>query len=97
MSSIRLSIDAMTGFVSKEEVYALESEAAACQKALHDKSGKGNDFLGWVNLPLIHHRRRTLQNRRSRFLYKEECGNPGRYRDRRFLSGCTCRHRSAGQ
>ena len=51
MSSIRLSIDAITGFISKDEVYALESEAAACQKALHDKSGKGNDFLGWVNLP----------------------------------------------
>jgi len=51
MSSIQLSIDAITDFISREEVYALQPEAAACQTALHDKSGKGNDFLGWVNLP----------------------------------------------
>nr|WP_317856394.1 glucose-6-phosphate isomerase [Chakrabartyella piscis] len=30
---------------------AMSEEVLACHTALHEKTGKGNDFVGWVNLP----------------------------------------------
>ncbi len=48
---MKLSIDQITNFVSKEKVYANKEKATDCVKALYEKTGKGNDFLGWVKLP----------------------------------------------
>ncbi len=38
-------------FISKEALSALQADVERCHKALHEKTGKGNDFLGWVDLP----------------------------------------------
>lgn len=38
-------------FVSQAEINQLAAKAKECNKTLHDGTGKGNDFLGWVNLP----------------------------------------------
>jgi len=46
-----LNIDHITQFVSKEKVNARQDEALSFVKALYEKSGQGNDFLGWVQLP----------------------------------------------
>ncbi|HOT13637.1 MAG TPA: glucose-6-phosphate isomerase [Bacteroidales bacterium] len=51
MSTLNLSIDKIFDFVSKDKVYAFADECVKQNKALHEKTGKGNDFLGWVNLP----------------------------------------------
>lgn len=51
MNTIQLNIDKLSAFVAPEEVYALESQAMQSNQMLHDKTGAGNDFLGWVNLP----------------------------------------------
>ena len=48
---IKLSIDKTFGFVSEESVKAYEKEVARCNAMLHEGNGKGNDFLGWLNLP----------------------------------------------
>lgn len=48
---IKLTIDKAYGFVSKEAVAGYKAEVAKCQEMLHKGSGKGNDFLGWLNLP----------------------------------------------
>lgn len=37
--------------VLTEELYALQEEVTRCHHALHEKTGRGNDFLGWVDLP----------------------------------------------
>ena len=37
--------------VSAEAVNAYKEQVAACQKMLVKGTGKGNDFLGWMNLP----------------------------------------------
>lgn len=37
--------------VQKEELLALSAEVRRCHAALHNKTGKGNDFVGWVDLP----------------------------------------------
>lgn len=51
METIKLDIEKIFGFVPKETVYAYKKELEAHNTALDNKTGKGNDFLGWVNLP----------------------------------------------
>jgi glucose-6-phosphate isomerase len=38
-------------FVKDSHINDLKDKSLSMNRALHDKSGKGNDFLGWVNLP----------------------------------------------
>ncbi|MFI3173578.1 MAG: glucose-6-phosphate isomerase [Bacillota bacterium] len=38
--------------MTMEEIMAVEADVLACHKGLHEKTGKGNDFLGWVDLPI---------------------------------------------
>ncbi len=51
MEHIKLSIDKAYGFVSAEKVAAYKAEVNAANTVLHNGSGKGSDFLGWLNLP----------------------------------------------
>jgi glucose-6-phosphate isomerase len=51
MKNIKIDISKTFGFIAKEEIYSLQSEVSKCHSALLDKTGKGNDFLGWVHLP----------------------------------------------
>lgn len=39
------------GFAGQEDIEGFKSLAEEKNKALYDKTGKGSDFLGWVNLP----------------------------------------------
>ncbi len=51
MENIKLVIDKALGTVTRETVFALESKAQNGMEQLHRATGKGNDFLGWLNLP----------------------------------------------
>ena len=51
MENIKLSIDKAFGFVSNESVAAYEKQVAESNAKLHQGTGLGNDFLGWLNLP----------------------------------------------
>jgi glucose-6-phosphate isomerase len=51
MKNISLNIEKALGFISKDAVNAYEAQVKACGEALHNGTGKGNDFLGWLNLP----------------------------------------------
>ena len=48
---ISLNIEKTLGFISKENVFAYETQVKAAQEALENGTGKGNDFLGWLHLP----------------------------------------------
>ncbi len=37
---------------SKEEVAAMSERVIAAKKTLLEKTGEGNDFLGWIDLPV---------------------------------------------
>ena len=39
-------------FLSEEEVSAFQPKITEAHKALHEKTGAGNDFTGWVDLPV---------------------------------------------
>ena len=52
MSYIKLNLDNAMKFVSEEEVNKIKEEVVAAANVLVNQSGAGNDFLGWLNLPL---------------------------------------------
>ncbi len=41
-------------FVRADEVAMMEAQTTAAAKILADKSGAGNDFLGWIDLPVAY-------------------------------------------
>ena len=51
MENIKLSIDKAFGFVSETAVAGYKNQIAKANADLHNGTGKGNDFLGWLNLP----------------------------------------------
>ena len=51
MKNIKLDISCVTDFASCDELHLLQYEINRHHRALLQKTGKGNEFLGWVNLP----------------------------------------------
>lgn len=52
MSYVKLNLENAYKFVSSEQIEALKSEVVEAANVLVSQSGAGNDFLGWLNLPL---------------------------------------------
>ncbi|HUW91633.1 MAG TPA: glucose-6-phosphate isomerase [Bacteroidales bacterium] len=50
-SSITLNVHGITSFADADKLNALAGEAAVHLRSLRDGTGRGNDFLGWLNLP----------------------------------------------
>lgn len=53
MSTLNVDVKNVLSTVTAEQIEALNPEAAAGLKKLHDGTGAGADFLGWVNLPSV--------------------------------------------
>ena len=51
MQHIKLSIEKAFGFVSEQAVADYKTQVTNANAALHNGTGKGSDFLGWLNLP----------------------------------------------
>ena len=51
MKTIKVDISKVLGFVPKEDIFNFQEEIDRHHKSLLTKTGKGNEFLGWVNLP----------------------------------------------
>ena len=49
---IKLDISNVWGEISLPDLLALEPEVAAAHSTLTEKTGPGNDFLGWLDLPV---------------------------------------------
>ena len=50
--SITLNIDYLVKTISVSELEDMEIHVKKAHDALHNKTGKGNDYLGWLDLPL---------------------------------------------
>ena len=48
---MKLELNHILPFVSKEAIQAHESAVATVYNTVYNKTGAGNDFLGWVSLP----------------------------------------------
>jgi Glucose-6-phosphate isomerase len=51
MKQIGLDISKAIGLVSEKDIFSLSDAAEKANRQLEDGTGKGSDFLGWVNLP----------------------------------------------
>ncbi|MFW5872687.1 MAG: glucose-6-phosphate isomerase [bacterium] len=51
MENLKINIERIFEFVSKEDVFSYQEEVKKHIKDLENKTGKGNDYVGWVNLP----------------------------------------------
>jgi glucose-6-phosphate isomerase len=51
MENVKIDISKIFGFVPEKEVLNIAENARIAAEALENKTGKGNDFLGWVDLP----------------------------------------------
>lgn len=49
--SVKLNSKYVEKFIAPHELEGIKSQVEAASQALNDKSGLGNDFLGWVDLP----------------------------------------------
>jgi len=51
MERISLNLDKTFDFISKDSIFSYKEAIEKSNHALFNKTGKGNDFLGWTNLP----------------------------------------------
>lgn len=51
MINIKLELDQLYGFMPKEQVLSYEKQIYSAYRKIYNKTGAGNDFLGWVDLP----------------------------------------------
>ena len=51
MSNLKLDISKVYGFIPESSIFASEAKANEQLKKLYSKSGEGNDFVGWLDLP----------------------------------------------
>ena len=49
--SLKLNTKYLKDFVNADEMAGIKAQVEAAAQSLHSKSGLGNDFLGWVELP----------------------------------------------
>lgn len=49
--AMKLNANYVKGFLTDAEIEAVYPEIQAAHKTLHSGAGKGNDFLGWLELP----------------------------------------------
>lgn len=54
--SIHLDCRRVWPFINQHELDQLAGAVAAAHHSLHEKNGAGNDYLGWVDLPLTYDR-----------------------------------------
>ena len=52
MKKISLDYSNILGYVKESEINYLKSQVELAAKTIEEKSGAGNDFLGWVDLPV---------------------------------------------
>ena len=50
--SVNLKDKYVSAFVTEEEIYSYQDKITKAHNDLHNKTGLGNDFTGWVDLPV---------------------------------------------
>ena len=77
MSKVTFDYSRAASFISDEEVTYMSRLAEDAKKVLVSKTGAGNDFLGWIDLPVDYDK--------EEFARIKKAAGGDRYR--RFLSG----------
>ncbi len=51
MSGLKVNIEDIFEFATEDCIFSLKEKVEQSLKVLHAKTGKGNNYLGWINLP----------------------------------------------
>ncbi len=51
MTDLKIDLSQVYGFVPEKDLLKMQEEIDSLLPALYSGTGKGNDFLGWINLP----------------------------------------------
>ena len=51
MTDIKVELSHIKGFISENQLDTYNRKVADTFKTIYSRTGAGNDFLGWVNLP----------------------------------------------
>ncbi len=52
MAHIQFDYSKALSFFGEHEMKQLQDQVTTAHQALHEKTGAGNDFLGWIDLPV---------------------------------------------
>lgn len=52
MSKVTLDCSKVKSFIGDDELTSMKDIAENAKKVLVEKTGAGNDFLGWIDLPI---------------------------------------------
>ena len=64
MSSVKLNTKYLANYVNPDELTGIRHQVEASAKMLHEKSGLGSDFLGWLTLRPTMTRKNSQEFRR---------------------------------
>ena len=64
--NIALDYSKALGFFREEEIANVATQVKAAHDALHNKTGAGNDFLGWIDLPVDYDKEELQESKRLR-------------------------------
>lgn len=73
MANISLDYTKAFGFIKEEEIKYIENQILSAHDMLHNKTGQGNDYLGWVNLPMDYDRDEFLRIEKAAERIKKQC------------------------
>ena len=77
----------VSGFVKDTEVESMKKIVAAAKEELVSRNGAGNDFLGWIDLPVrIMIKKSSQEFKKAAEKIQERQRGTGSNRYRRFLS-----------
>lgn len=51
MKKITLDYSQSLDFVDERDIYCMQEQVSRCHELLHSKTGEGNNYLGWIDLP----------------------------------------------
>ncbi len=71
--AIKLNTKYIEGFVSQTDLDEIEAEILASHKTLTERSGAGNAFLGWVDLPVDYDKEEFARIKAAAKKIKETC------------------------
>ena len=80
-------------FIGENEITSIKAIAETAKNILVEKSGAGNDFLGWIDLPVNYDKEEFARSPESCRQDQKRQRRSGSDRHRRFLSGSQSCHR----
>ena len=71
MGQIAFDYKKASAFLAESEIFNLKEYVKVAHNAVHEKTGAGNDFLGWVDLPKNYDKLCSIYRHKTRIYAKQ--------------------------